>query len=168
MPFIFAPRTAVKAWLHLLDNLLIVSDRLLLGAPKASSSQGCANPVPSASLQSTSAPAPDHLDGPLLTLLQFIDVLLVLGSPKLDAWMKPQERLKGVQSRETSRQLSTILSRHFPTLFCMFWYEIVSNCILRVWYAILSWLSQGPIACTHLICLKCKMKPHDTALPSTA
>jgi len=62
-----------RAWLHLLDTLVL--EGLLLDAPEATSSPSRTSPLPPVTPHKASAPAPDHLDGPLLHLLQFISFL---------------------------------------------------------------------------------------------
>lgn len=55
--------------------LLSNAVRLLLGPPKATSSQGSESPFPWASFCRAGASAPSHLNGPVLTLLWFINTL---------------------------------------------------------------------------------------------
>lgn len=64
-------------WLHPLDKLLRLIDRLLLGPQEVFSFPGCTGPSPSASPHRSCTPDPDHLKGPPLILLPFIITFLI-------------------------------------------------------------------------------------------
>jgi len=74
-----------RAWLHLLCYLLTDTDKLPLHPLKATSSPGWTSPLPSASVHPACALALDHLGGPSVNSLWFINILLILGGQRLDA-----------------------------------------------------------------------------------
>ena len=80
---ILTPCTTVRTWFLRLDNLLrsfhSTNRKQLLSPTKATLSPDCTSPVPSA-FYTAWDPAPSHLDGPPLNLLQFIKIFLLRGA----------------------------------------------------------------------------------------
>lgn len=76
------PTTLGRAYLYLLVSRLIGTGRLLFGPLKTFSSPGWISPSSSVSAHGVSAPAPNHLGGPVLHLLPFINIFPVLWGPK--------------------------------------------------------------------------------------
>lgn len=79
-PAMANPPQLCKAWLCLLDELLIGASWLLFDSHKILPSPRWTNSVPSASPHRTSATALNHHGGPPLTLLQFVNSFAATGA----------------------------------------------------------------------------------------